>query len=107
MRKLILPNLAVQDARGLEAYIRRSSPQNADAFQERFLDTLEGLLTESMGFRRAFPGDPERATLFVLYIHRQPNRVIFFEADDLEVRVKRVLHAARGDLRERTGDAAR
>ena len=105
MRKLILPDLAVQDARGLEAYIRRSSPQNADAFQ-RFLNTLEGLLTEGTGFRRAFPDDPERATLFLSYVHRQPNHVIFFEADDLEVRVKRVPHAARGDLRKRTGDAA-
>ena len=104
MRRLLLPDRAVQDVLELAAYIRRSSPQNAQAFLDRFHETQEKLRADTLGFRRAFPDDPSLAGVFRCHVRGHPNHVVLFEADDRFVRIRRVLHGSRDDLRERAGD---
>ena len=100
MRRLRLAPLAVNDLDEITAFIRESSEQNADAFERCSLGTFEELMAEDLGVRRAFPDHSTAEGLCLRYVAGHPNHVIFFEVDAEEVLILRVLHAARGDLRD-------
>ncbi|MEM1110018.1 MAG: type II toxin-antitoxin system RelE/ParE family toxin [Planctomycetota bacterium] len=91
---------ALDDIDQIVTEIARDTPQNAERFRDRLLESFEQVSAFPYAYRPLFPEDPQARDLRRGLIRNQPNHLFFFRITGQNITILRVLDGRRNNLKD-------